>query len=72
MNSGIIRAESFDDEYHFHGSSGSVYICHKKCYGANMYGQGVIQQYIDHHGSLVVQMLPEDTDWVNFDWIIKS
>lgn len=72
MNSGIVKVELIDNHYHFHGASGSVYICHKDGYGANTFGSGIIKQYIDHHGALVIQVMNKDTDWLNVDWMISK
>lgn len=37
LSSGITDVKESDDEYEFTNQSGSVYICHKKCYGMSNY-----------------------------------
>lgn len=75
MNSGIVRCEKFtetfrDKEYEgfeFFGHSGSSYQVFADSYGvAGLYNLGIIQRPIDE-GKLT--MLPEDTDWVNFEYV---
>ncbi len=36
FNSGIVKVELADNYYEFHGHSGSVYRCHKNCYGTHV------------------------------------
>jgi len=45
MNSGITRCDEEGDYYVFHGSSGSQYRCHKKCYGTTAYGASILEGY---------------------------
>ena len=47
MNSGI--ADVIENEFYFDfvGRSGSIYRCHKNGYGVNMYGSGVLKNYLD-------------------------
>jgi hypothetical protein len=70
MNSGIVRVE--EDEYHFnfYGSSGSCYRCHKEAYCLRMNNAYIWTQLQELHGDKV-EMMPEDTDWNNMDWIIE-
>ncbi len=43
LNSGIDRVEIDEDgNFLFHGYSGSVYKCHKDCYGTTGYGASVL------------------------------
>ena len=42
LNSGITKVSLIDDDYHFEGSSGSVYICHKTSYGSTGYGWSIL------------------------------
>ena len=49
VNSGITKI-TFDkkiNSYQFFGESGSIYICHKDCYGISAYGSSVLQEFID-------------------------
>ena len=71
MNSGITRVDDVDDHWlHFHGSSGSVYRCNKGSYMLRMNNAHVWARLQELHGDKV-EMMPEDTDWLNMDWIIK-
>lgn len=45
LNSGIDKVEVVDDHYLFHGRSGSIYACHKNCYGAHSYGLSVLDSW---------------------------
>ena len=71
MNSGITRVVDADDHWlHFRGSSGSVYRCNKGSYTLRMNNAHVWTQLQELHGDKV-EMMPEDTDWLTMDWIIK-
>ena len=68
FNSGIVKVELVDNYYEFHGYSGSVYHCHKNCYGTNSYGASVLQNFIDK-ADYKIEILPENTNWreLNYD-----
>jgi len=74
MNSGITKVtedEDFDEDFYcFYGSSGSCYRCGKGSYTLRMNNAHIWTQLQELHGDKV-EMMPEDTDWVNMDWIIK-
>lgn len=82
MNSGIVKCEehteTFDingrkvvaEYFDFYGSSGSVYRCHKEAYCLRMNNAGVWAQLQEMHGDRV-EMMDEDTDWLEMDWIIE-
>ena len=70
MNSGITKVTEDDSSYHFSGSSGSTYSCGKQAYGLRMNNAYVWNQLQERHGDKV-ELMPEDTDWMNIDWIIK-
>lgn len=70
MNSGITKVEEDGDSYIFYGSSGSAYKCHKKMYGCHFESQGTLNHYMNQPEVAKVDLLPEDTDWINMDWII--
>jgi len=71
INSGITRVADADDHWlHFYGSSGSVYRCNKRSYTLGMNNAHVWTRLQELHGDKV-EMMPEDTDWLNMDWIIK-
>lgn len=70
MNSGITRVDDADDYWFFYGSTGSVYRCNKRTCMLKMNNAYIWAQLQDLHGDKV-EMMPEDTDWLNMDWIIK-
>ena len=70
MNSGITKVEEDVWYYYFYGSSGSCYTCHKETYMLKMNNAFVFNQLKELHGDKV-ELMPEDTDWIKIDWIIK-
>jgi len=70
MNSGITRVEDAGERFNFYGSSGSCYSCHKELYTLRMNNFHVWDHLKYHHGDKV-EMMPEETDWLTMDWIIK-
>jgi hypothetical protein len=70
LNSGITKATLEGDVYSFEGSSGSVYDCHKDCYGTNMYGMSVLSNMIDKakDNGLNIEIMPEDTKWLELNY----
>ena len=68
FNSGITKARKKGDVWYFEGESGSIYQCHKNCYGAHSYGQGVLQKIIENSEGAVVTIMPHDTDWKKLDY----
>ena len=70
LNSGITKATLMGDFYFFEGSSGSVYECHKNLYGTNMYGQGVLNNMINNaaKGGVLIEIMPEDTNWMELKY----
>ena len=69
MNSGITKVEEDESAYYFSGSSGSTYRCGKQSYGLRHNNAYVWDDLVTRYGDKV-EMLPEDTDWNNVDWII--
>lgn len=69
MNSGIVKVIEEDDHYLFVGSTGSTYACHKDMYGLRMNNVYVWNQLEERYGDKV-ELLDENTDWLNIDWII--
>ena len=65
INSGITKVTKEDNFYLFKGYSGSVYSCREKCYGATMYGYGVLDSIIKRskEAGVNVEIMPEDTNW---------
>jgi len=70
MNSGITKVTEDDSSYHFSGSSGSIYSCGKQSYTLRINNAYVWNRLQELHGDKV-ELMPEDTDWINIDWIIK-
>ena len=70
LNSGITKATLEGYVYSFEGSSGSVYECHKDCYGTNMYGSGVLSNMISNaaNNGIIIEVLPEETNWLEIDY----
>lgn len=70
LNSGITKVTEEENMYYFDGSSGSVYECHKGCYGTNLYGQGILNNLIskiEQAGGTCV-ILPEETNWIEINY----
>ena len=58
MNSGIVSVTLDEDGYyHFKGSSGSIYHCHRKTYGISGYGASVLARMSK---STTIEQLPEE------------
>jgi hypothetical protein len=70
MNSGIVRVTEDEHCFNFYGASGSCYQCRKTAYCLRMNNAYIWSQLQKQHGDKVEMML-EDTDWLNMDWIIK-
>ena len=70
MNSGITKVEEDEAFYYFYGSSGSSYHCCKESYKLRMNNAGIWDQLQQIHGDKV-ELMPEDTDWMKLDYIIK-
>ena len=70
LNSGITKVTLEGNVYSFEGSSGSVYECHKDIYGTNMYGQGVLEDFISRTKSqgITMEILPEETNWLDINY----
>lgn len=72
MNSGITRCWSDDEFFYFEGSSGSVYKCHKNMYGCHWESQGVLNNYMNQPEVAVVDLLPQETNWLEMNWIFNA
>lgn len=70
MNSGITSIEDGKNRFLFHGASGSVYSCGKKSYGLRMNNAYIWDKLKELHGDKV-ELMDEDTDWLNMDWVIQ-
>lgn len=71
MNSGIVRVEEDKDYFYFYGYSGSSYVCRKTAYCLRRNNAHIWSQLQELHGDKV-EMMPEETDWMNMDWIINA
>jgi hypothetical protein len=67
FNSGIVKVELVDNYYEFHGTSGSVYSCHKNSYGTNGYGGSVLANFIDK-ADYKIEIMPESTNWKELNY----
>ena len=65
MNSGVDFIVDHKDEVHFHGRSGSNYICGKGQYGLRRNGARILDQMRAAKTDIDVELLDEDTDWSN-------
>lgn len=45
LSSGITNQREFEDRYEFENHSGSLYICHKSCYGMSGYTQQIFDSF---------------------------
>jgi len=70
-NSGITKVEETDTHFLFHGYSGSCYKCHKQSYGLRMNNAYIWNQLKEKFGELV-EIVDENTNWSEIDWIIKE
>lgn len=70
MNSGITSVKEDEASYYFSGSSGSLYRCGKRSYMLRMNTAHIWARIQELHGDKV-ELMPEDTDWMSMDWIIK-
>ena len=70
LNSGITKVTETSDYFFFDGSSGSTYVCHKRNYGANMYGLGVLENMIKNAetNGIKIEILPEETNWMELSY----
>ena len=70
INSGVTAVEEDEYYFYFHGASGSVYACNKESYMLRM-NNAHIWARLQHEQGDKVQMMDEETDWMNHDWIIS-
>lgn len=70
LNSGIVKATLKDDFYHFVGSSGSIYTCHKNTYGTSSYGFSVLSKLIEQSADTgtFIEVLPEETNFLELNY----
>jgi hypothetical protein len=67
LNSGITKVEEDGDYLMFSGYSGSVYRCHKKCYGITSLTANVLSSFmeqVEDQPGTSVEKMPEDTNFM--------
>ena len=70
MNSGITNVEEDQDTFRFRGTTGSWYTCRKGAYCLRRNNAHIWDQLQEKYGDKV-ELMPEDTDWLSMDWILK-
>lgn len=71
LNSGCTRIEEDEKYYLFHGSSGSVYRCHKDAYGMSGYASGVFanfQKKFEGREDASMELMPESTKFMELHY----
>ena len=68
LNSGITKFEDADSHWIIHGQSGSVYRCGKNSYRFSALTSDKHNEWQKALGEENIQVMPEDTDWLNVDW----
>jgi len=68
LNSGIVKVDLINDQYHFHGESGSIYICHKELYGTTAYGESILQQLIKEAKDMTINRLPDASTVLSIEY----
>lgn len=71
LNSGIKEVDARGPFLLFRGFSGSTYKVHKDMYGLSSYTDSILHSWErDHEKGFgpKIEVLPYDTDWVNFEW----
>lgn len=67
LNSGIAKVDSDEDNYYFHGFSGSCYKCSRKGYGiATAYSVGILDSIIERIGmseNTIATVLEDSQNW---------
>jgi len=72
LNSGIIKMEDVDSHWVVHGQSGSVYRCYKNSYRLSTLTFAKYTEWQKKLGEETLQMMPENTDWLNVNWGIEN
>ena len=68
LNSGITKFEDADSHWVIHGQNGSVYHCSKNSYRLSALTFDKYTEWQKTLGEENIQMMPEDTDWLNVSW----
>ena len=72
LNSGITKFEDDGSHWLVHGKSGSVYRCHKNSYLLSTLTFSKYTEWQKTLGEETIQMMPEDTDWLNVNWGLSN
>jgi len=67
MNSGITSVVEENKSFEFYGESGSCYVCRKGAYRLTMATAGMYNKLVKAFPDKV-ELMPEDTDWLNVKW----
>jgi hypothetical protein len=70
MNSGITNITESQNHFYIKGSTGSIYECHKQSYGLRRNNAYIWGQLQEKYGDKV-GLMPENTNWLDVDWLIK-
>lgn len=72
LNSGVVKIEEDGDHYLFHGSSGSIYRCHKEGYGMNSIMSSQFRRWNEQmHAAevpFIMNMLPCDSNFMEINY----
>ncbi len=71
LNSGCTKIEEDGQCFLFHGSSGSVYRCHKNAYGMGGYTSGVyasFQKEVAGADDVEMELMPADTNFMEIEY----
>lgn len=71
LNSGVVRAERFEQGWDFHGFSGSVYRCYDRNWGFTNLSATVFENLKEaaySHRLTVVDLVPEEVDIATLNW----
>ena len=73
INSGIVRVEDHETYYSFFGNSGSEYRVWKDRYHVTIVMSEVVNTLGEYYSSVegYELVMPEDTNWVEYNWIDK-
>lgn len=68
LNSGIKSVEVENDFFLFHGHSGSLYKCHKDCYGTSGYSNSVLQNMKETYKTISLTEMESNTNWLELQY----
>jgi hypothetical protein len=71
LNSGVTSIQQEDDYYLFHGSSGSIYYCHKELYGMGSYTSSIyadFQTQVSQTKDTTMELMPPETNFMEIQY----